>query len=147
MARRARVATISDATKAQIRAASEAGRASEKYNTSESRYITVEGNSKLTLILPDGRTTLYGAFYYRDVLNTEPTRLFAYETPLLNDKWVLGYSGQKILVRRRGADGQWTPTKQGLQYFKFARDAFVVTVGAYRVARDQLVPRPPSNIE
>jgi len=143
MVRRAKVATISDATKAQIRAAHEAGRASEKYNTSESRYITVEGNSKLTLILPDGRTTLYGAFYYRELLKTEPIELYAMETPLINDKWVMGYSGKKILVRRRGADGQWNPTKAGLQYFKLSREEFVITVGAYVVARDQVWPLPP----
>jgi len=122
MVRRAKVATISDATKAQIRAAHEAGRASEKYNTSESRYITVEGNSRLTLILPDGRTTLYGAYYYRELLNTEPIELYAMETPLINDKWVMGYSGKKFwcavaeqtdsgIPQRRASNTSNTPAK------------------------------------
>ena len=53
---------------------------------------------------------------------------------------------EKDLGSPRGADGQWTPTKAGLAYFKFARDEFVVTVGAFRVARDQLVPSPPQTL-
>ena len=140
-ARAARVATISAATKASIKAAHEAGRASEKYASSESRYISVDGN-KLTLILPDGRLTLYGSYYYRDLLQLDPPKLFSFETPLIQDKWVMAYSGRKLLVRRRGADGQWQPTKLGLQYFKFLRDEYSVSVGSYRVSGNGRTPVP-----
>ena len=143
-ARAARVATISAATKASIKAAHEAGRASEKYAASESRYIAVNGN-KLTLLLPDGRLTLYGAYFYRELLQLEPPKLYSYEAELIQDQWVTGFSGKKILVRRRGADGQWQPTRQGLQFFKYARDEYSVSVGAYRISGNGqlLLPSPP----
>ena len=87
----------------------------------------------MTLLLPSGEATPAGKFYYETVLKQELPTLYAYESPLLTDKWVVGFNGKKILVRRRDASGQWAPTKAGLQYFKFARDEHSVSVGAYRM--------------
>ena len=105
-ARAARVATIAAETKAKIKEAHEAGRASEKYASSESRDIAVDGN-KLTLLLPDGRLTLYGAYFYRELLQLEPPKLYSYEAELIQDKWVTGFSGKKSLL------GAEVPTVNG----------------------------------
>ncbi len=124
--------TISAATKALIQAAHDGGQASESYKASQSRYIELPGNKKLTLLLPSGEATPAGAFYYKTVLKLDPPQLYAYENELIQDKWVQGFNGKKILVRRRDASGQWAATKAGLQYFKFARDEHSVAVGAFR---------------
>jgi len=53
---------------------------------------------------------------------------------------------EKVLVRRRGADGQLVPTQAGLQYFKYARDEYSVTVGSFRHSANgtTLVDHPPT---
>ena len=99
---KARATTISAASKAAIRASHESGHAPNKFATSEGQYLDVEC-SKLTLVLPDARTTLFGAYYYRGVLEMDPPELYQYGAQLINDKWITGFSAKKILVRRRGA--------------------------------------------
>ncbi len=88
----------------------------------------------MTLLLPSGEATLAGVFYYKTLLGLDPPLLYPYEGELIQDKWVVGFNGKKILVRRRDASGQWAATKAGLQYFKFARDEHSVTAGAYRLS-------------
>ncbi len=90
---KARVATITAASKAAIRASHESGHAAQKFATSEAQYLDV-GGSRLTLVAPDGRTTLFGAFYYKEVLEIPPPELYPYNAQLI-DKWVVGFSGKK----------------------------------------------------
>ncbi len=127
--------TVSAATQRLIQAAHDGGRASESYKASQSRYIELPGNKKMTLLLPSGEATPAGAFYYKAVLGMEEVpQLYAPESELMHDKWILGFNNKKVLVRRRDASGQWAATKAGLQYFKFARDEHSVSVGAYRLS-------------
>ncbi len=142
---RVRVKTLSAATKTLIRESHEAGNVSEAYKASQSRYLSLEGKPAMTLILASGESTLAGVYYYKELLKLDPPLLYAYETPLIQDKWVTGFNGKKVLVRRRGADGQWAATAAGKQYFKYARDEHSVTVGALRVSGNglALVPFPP----
>jgi hypothetical protein len=129
------VRTISATTQRLIQAAHNNGYASESYKASQSRYIELPGNKKMTLLLPSGEATPAGKFYYNTVLGlTDLPLLYAYESELIQDKWILGFNGKKVLVRRRDASGQWAATKAGLQYFKFARDEHSVAVGAYRLS-------------
>ena len=68
-----------------------------------------------------------GKVYY-GLLGIPVPKLYSYETPLINDQWVTGFSGRKVLVRRRLADGSWRMRKQGEAYFVANRDEVVVTV-------------------
>ena len=46
-------------------------------------------------------------------------RLYAYEQPLLNDKWVMAFDGTRVKVRERNSDGSWRITKNGEDYFRY----------------------------
>jgi hypothetical protein len=63
-------------------------------------------------------------------------KIFDHSQPLLADKWATVIDGTTVLVRRRGDDGIWRPTKAGLQYYKSLRTEFVATVGSRVVHRD-----------
>jgi len=110
-AKAVRVATLSAATKTHIDDATIAGRASEVYASSQSRYITFAGNRKLTLIQPDGKATLAGVYYYQTLLGLEVPKLYSYETPLIQDKWVQGYSWKKSSSGAEELMASWSPRR------------------------------------
>ena len=113
--------------KASIRASVEAGEETQKYATNAGRYLSV-GGRKVQLLRADGTATPAGAFYYEDLLNIERPKLYAYESPLIDGKWVQAFDGSRVLVRRKKADGTWEATKQGEQYFRHAKDEWIVHV-------------------
>ena len=114
-----------------IRQAIAAGQESQKYTGSQGRFLVVNGRRR-KLIEASGKVTAAGRIYY-EILGIEPPRLYAYEQPLINDKWVMGFDGREILVRRR-VNGAWTITKEGENYFRFNRDEFLMEV-PYVVSR------------
>ena len=120
--------------KAKIRAAVEAGGESQRYASNAGRYLRV-GDQRLKLLNVDGTATPAGAYYYRDLLNLELPTLYAYEAPRINGKWVEAFDGRRVLVRRKLADGSWEVTKQGEQYFRHAKDEWVVHVPTRPFAR------------
>ena len=93
---------------------------------------TLTGGS-IKLVSADGTVTPEGLHYYNNA-GVDPPSVFAYEQPLESGKWVRGVDGNKKLARRMGADGHWHPTKIGLEYFKYNRDAFQVEYPV-RIAR------------
>ena len=86
---------MSKGTKKLIEDAVLAGRSSESAKKSESRYIVTAGNKRQTLLLADGRATVAGKYYYRELLKLPIPTLYAYEAPLIANKWVTGFSGRK----------------------------------------------------
>ena len=111
----------------KIRRAVLDGAESQAYRGSQGRYL-MAGGRRTKLIEAAGKVTAAGRAYYQEVLGIAPPRLFAYEQPLIDDKWVIGFSGQRVLVRRRQADGSWTITKAGENYFRYNRDEYEVEV-------------------
>ena len=102
-----------------IRQAIAGGQESQGYKGNQGRYLVVNGRRR-KLIEASGKVTEAGRIYY-EILGIDPPRLYAYEQPLINDKWVMGFSGREILVRRR-VNGAWTITKEGENYFRFNRE-------------------------
>ena len=140
------VRVLSATSQRAIQAVHDNGGASEAYKGTQSRYLELAGKKKMTLLLASGEATPAGKYYYNTVLGLEALpSLYAYESPLIQDKWVQGFNGKKVLVRRRDSSGQWAATKAGLQYFKFARDEHSVAVGAYRLSGngEALIEVPP----
>ena len=79
---------------------------------------------KVRLIATDGKPTQFGQLYY-DELGVEAPKNYAYDQALNDDTFVLDFSGKKVIVRRRSADGLgWIITRAGEQYFKFNRTEF-----------------------
>ena len=108
----------------QIKTAIEAGAESQSYKGSQARYLLLDGKKK-KLIEATGKVTPAGKAYY-ELLNIPSPKLFAYEQPLIDEKWVMGFNGQRVLVRTRGADGKWAITKAGMNYFLYNRDEYEV---------------------
>ena len=73
----------------------EAGRSSQKNATNEGRYITLVNGKKEKLMMPNGTATPAGKIYYDEILGIGAPRLYAYEQPLIGEKWVMGFSGKK----------------------------------------------------
>ena len=59
----------------------------------------------------DGTLTDAGR-HYHSAVGEDPPLMYSYEQPLINDKFVMGYSGRKVQVRR-WKDGAWHVTNQG----------------------------------
>ena len=111
----------------KLREAIDAGRSAQSRGNSEARFIQTLNSKKLTLQDHLGHATEAGKVYY-GLLGIRVPKLYSYETPLINDQWVTGFSSRKVLVRGRLADGSWRMRKQGEAYFVANRDEVVVTV-------------------
>ena len=129
----ARRVGIAQATQTAIRAAIANGLPVKRTRTQA--YTLTTANSTLTLLNADGTATANGRFYYKAMDLPLPTA-YAYEQELIDDKFVLGWEGNKILVRRRDTEGNWVPTSAGRQYFKYLRDEYQVSVPGARPARN-----------
>ena len=112
---------------AQIRAVITAGTQPQRYRTSVAQYVRAAGGAKIPLIGADSKPTPAGKFYYGQ-LGVEPPKRYAYEQPLINDQWVLGFDGSRVKVRTRNADGTWKITSAGLAYFRYNRSEFLPSV-------------------
>jgi hypothetical protein len=106
----------------RIREAVRGGFASVKYagRNNHGRYIP-SGDRRIRLLAADGEATPAGRFYYGTLLGLPVPTLYAYETPLIHDKFVRGFDDSLILVRRKNAEGVWEPMPAGRNYFRYAR--------------------------
>ena len=87
--------------------------------TDRAVVLAVPGNKrKVTLVKGDGTVTNEGKVFY-EMERVPPPRAYPYEQPLLHGKWVINFDGSKTLVRRMNAQGEWVPTKNGTNYFKY----------------------------
>ena len=61
--------------------------------------------------------------------NVPAPTLYRYEQPLIRDTHVKRFDGREIQVRKwNKAEGNWTITPAGQDYFKYNRSEFVVDV-------------------
>jgi hypothetical protein len=88
----------------------------------------------------DGEPTPAGHFYYGTLLGLPVPTLYAYESPLIHDKYVEGFDGSRVLVRRKNAAGVWEPTTAGRNYFRYARDEYEVQVPVVALKLNRSLP-------
>ena len=86
--------------------------------------LKLVSGSSVRLVSSDGVPTREGTHYYSK-LGIDPPAIFPYEQGLVSSKYVVGFDGNKKLVRRMGADG-WQVTSMGVNYFKYNRDEYKV---------------------
>ncbi len=55
-------------------------------------------------------------------------RRYAYEQPLINDRWVMAFDGTRVKVRERNSDGSWRITKKGEDYFRYNKNEYLPSV-------------------
>ncbi len=130
----------SPALQRRIRNAVEGGAVSLKYagRNNHGRYLQ-SGGSRIRLMAADGEATAAGRYFYGTLQGLPIPALYAYESPLIHDKYVQGFDGSMVLVRRKNAEGIWEPTAAGRNYFKYARDEIEVQVPV-------VTPRPDGKI-
>ena len=63
--------------------------------------------------------TLAGKVYYEQLLSVKPPERYSYNQSLVQDKWITGHKGERIQVRRRGADGVYKILPADVDFFKF----------------------------
>ena len=66
-----------------------------------------------------------GRVYWEQILGEKAPLLYAYNQPLLQDKFVKTRDGRKLQVRRRGADGNFTVLPAGAAYFRHHRSLWI----------------------
>ncbi len=71
-------------------------------------------------IRDSAKPTPAGVLYYAGI-GVDPTQSYAYEQPLLNDKWAIAFDGTRVKVRERNVDGPWRITRKGEDYFRSNR--------------------------
>ena len=64
-------------------------------------------------------TTLAGRVYYEQLLSVKPPEKYSYQQSLEGDRFIRGHKGERIQVRRRGADGKYQILPAGVDFFKF----------------------------
>ena len=70
-----------------------------------------------------------GTCWYDELNNVPVPTVYIYEQPLIRDTHVKRFDGTEIQVRRWDkAEGAWTITPVGQDYFKCNRSEFVVDV-------------------
>ena len=82
----------------QMRAAIDAGVQPRSNSTNYGQYLLTD-RGRIKLQKPDGSLTRQGRDYY-DMIGLNPPLLYSYEQSLINDKFVRGYDGKNMLVRR-----------------------------------------------
>ena len=70
------------------------GRSATLNNTAARVTLKLPTNSYETLVCPDGTVPDAGAYYYQQ-LGIAPPSIFAYEQPLINNRWVKTFTGVK----------------------------------------------------
>ncbi len=112
---------------AQLQGAIAAGTRPQRYKTSVAQFIRAPGGRRIKLVGADSQPTAEGRYYYAQ-LGVDVPLLYAYEQPLLNDKWVMAFDGTRVKVRERNADGSWRITKNGEDYFRYNRNQYLPRV-------------------
>ena len=133
----ARRAGLTAATKRALEAAHTSFQPVTRSKT-QGYTIQIANNKTMTLLNSDGSATASGRYYYETILDLPLPTTFAYEQELIDGKWVEGFNGEKILIRRRDSEGNWQPTQTGLNYYRYLRDEYVITVPSARPQRGLL---------
>ena len=77
---------------ANIDAAIRNGRSANLNKTTAKVTLQLPTNKYETLVSADGTVSTAGSYYYQQ-LGIEPPSIFAYEQPLINNKWVNTFTG------------------------------------------------------
>ena len=120
LTREQRTSSQREANMARLRARIDltinSGERAQAFSSSQGRYLQV-GTRKVKLQNTDGTLTDSGRHYHAH-LGDVPPLMYSYDQPLINDKWVIGYNGKRIMVRKK-VNGQWQVTRNGEEYFRY----------------------------
>jgi len=85
-------------------------------------YVVAEGGRKIRLSTAKAKgATAAGIVYYEQLLGVKFPAQYSYNQSLEQDRFIRGYNGKRIQVRRRGPDGKYTILPAGVDFFKFHR--------------------------
>ena len=85
-------------------------------------YVVAEGGRKIRLSTAKAKgATAAGIVYYEQLLGVKFPAQYSYNQSLEQDRFIRGYNGKRIQVRRRGPDGKYTILPAGIDFFKFHR--------------------------
>lgn len=73
---------------------------------------------------------------YHQHVGEYPPLMYSYEQPLINDKFVMGYNGNRVKVRP-WQGGAWQVTKEGDTYFKYNQNEYTVNLPVRRAVKTQ----------
>ena len=99
----------------------------QRYKTNPGQFVRAPSGRHIRLVGADNRPTPAGRVYY-EKLGVPPPQLYDYDQPLIQDKWIKARDGSKILVRKRGDDGQWIIVPKGEDYFRYNRSEYLPRV-------------------
>ena len=99
----------------------------QRYQASVGQFIRLADGRAVRLMNTDNSLTSAGSAYWR-LAGIPAPRLYNYDQPLINEKWVMAYDGTRLKVRERTADGSWRITNKGEGYFRFNRAEYQVRV-------------------
>jgi hypothetical protein len=91
----------------------------QTYRNGGSYVIGAKGKKIRLSSAGNHSATLAGRVYYEQLLSVKPPERYSYNQSLIQDKWILGRKGERIQVRRRGADGVYKILPAGVDFFKF----------------------------
>ena len=143
---RAPAAADAEAMNAMLQSIIERNIPVQRYKKDAGQFARTPDGRQVRLMRADNQPTAAGKAYY-ELLGVPVPTLYDYTQPLLQDKWVRARDdpGAKILVRRRGADGNWVITKRGEGYFRFNRSEYMPRAAFFVAKRaeddpDEVVP-------
>ena len=116
----------------------------QRYQASVGQFIRLADGRPVRLMNTDNTMTSAGTMYWR-LAGVPVPRLYNYDQPLLNDKWVMAYDGTRIKVRERTADGSWRITNKGESYFRYNRSEYQVSVPYIKLVEGRLA-RPVAGV-
>ena len=79
----------------------------------------VDGGRKIRLTTAGRGATAAGTVYYEQLLSVKVPAEYSYQQSLEQDRFIRGFNGERIQVRRRGPDGKYTILPAGVDFFKF----------------------------
>ena len=85
---------IAASLRQQMRQSIESGVQPRSNSSNYGQYLPIAGRPRIKLQKPDGSLTRQGRDYY-DMMGINPPLLYSYEQPLINDKFVRAYCGNK----------------------------------------------------
>ena len=83
-------------------------------------FVVAKGNRRIRLSTARAQgATMAGTVYYEQLLGVKFPAQYSYQQSLEQDKFIRGFKGERIQVRRRGPDGKYAILPAGLDFFKF----------------------------
>ena len=100
----------------------------QNYKGGSGSYI-LDGAQKIRLSThAHQKLTSAGEVYWKQIKGEEPPKLYDYNQPLLQDKFIVARDGKKVQVRRRRADLTYQILPAGRAYFKHHKTLWVPLV-------------------